>query len=187
MQKLIEEIKQGTKREKNLSIIIDDLKPLIYSMIKKYGYCEDSIEDAYQASIEILLISVDDYDKDKKLPFVLYYKNRLFYSYMDKIKARKRAEIIPVEEIYDDQMVDPESDKEGFAQNLIWQADRDMLKGAMDKLSDRQQWILKEHYFKGKKLVDIAKESGIHYQSIVKLKKRSLDKLKANYANQMKQ
>jgi RNA polymerase sporulation-specific sigma factor len=181
MQKLVEDIKQNIHRGQNLTILIEDLKPLIYSMIKKYGYCEDSVEDAYQSSIEILLISIDDYDKEKKLPYVLYFKNRLFYSYMEKIKAKKKTDVVPVEEIFDDQMLDLDSNNKDFAENLIWQGDRIMLKDAMDKLSDRQRWILKEHYFKGRKLVDVAKEYDIHYQSLVKLKKRSLDKLKILY------
>lgn len=178
MQNLIKNIQENIQPEENIQLVIQRVTPLIYAMFKRYGYCEDSIEDAYQTSIALLLEALKDYDEGKKLPFVLYLKNKLFYHYMEKIKKISKLNPTPMEEIYESSLTKLTDHNEDFTQNLIWRCEREELQKALELLSERQRWIIEEHYFKGKRLTQISEEAGIFYHALVKLKKRAIDKLK---------
>lgn len=178
MQDLIKNIQKNIQPEANIKMVIHRVTPLIFAMIKKYGYCEDSIDDAYQTSIALLLEAIKNYDEEKKLPFVLYLKNKLFYHYMDKIKKDSKLSPTPVEEIYEHSQSELTDHQEDFTQNIIWRCEREELGKSLEILSERQRWIIQEHYFKGKRLTQISEEAGIFYHALVKLKKRAIDRLK---------
>ncbi|MBF7097501.1 sigma-70 family RNA polymerase sigma factor [Alkalibacter mobilis] len=184
MNKLVEEIK-STDDEKyrmdKLEELAENLKPLIYSMYRRYGYVEDSSNDAYQNSIIVLLESIEEYDPGQKLPFVLFYKNRIFYSYMEKIKMNKKLNNLLIYEEFDENLEQINDGSQDFVEGVVRIEELANIKTMVHYLGDKQRWIIIEHFYKGKKLAQIAKEHGMHYQSLVKLKKRALDNLRTKY------
>ncbi|MFZ7121885.1 MAG: sigma-70 family RNA polymerase sigma factor [Eubacteriaceae bacterium] len=174
---IIKEIKDG-KNEKKV-ILIDMVRPLIISMANKYSD-NNSFEDLFQDSVEILLDSINKYDPSLKVPFIGFFQKRLLYFHLNNCNKSIEAlsldtKIKNTRESFKD--IIPSQDKDNL-DRLIWTEDRNMLVKAVGNLTDKQRWIIIEYYFKGKKLIDISKQYKIHYQSLVKLKARALRNLK---------
>lgn len=175
LSELALEIKKRNKA--NIDTLITELNPLILSMIKKYGY-NDTFEENYQNSMVVLMESIEEYEPKKEVTFAAFYKLKLFWSYMIIIKEEADkmdfTEVTSTEQIPEEDVVtiDP------HLEDIIWREDRSNLYEAINKLSKQQKWLIEEHYFKGKKLTDIAMEINMHPQSLVKLKARALMMLK---------
>lgn len=184
MNEIVKDIKREVQRS-NVKVedLVKTVEPLIYSMYKKYKYATDSFEDAYQDSVVILLDSIESFDEEKKLPFVMHYRNCLFYHYMDNVKKRKKDNNRKENYNFDECQEFLPDESSTFETRLILKEDLDGLKESMCKLGDKQLWILMEVYINEKKLVDLAKEKGMHKQSLVKLKKRALDNLRKHLTN----
>lgn len=179
MNNLVKDIKKNAEWDKEkLEMLIKKLEPLIYSMYKKYGYAEDSVYDAYQSSIVIMLEAVEDYDESRQLPFLLHFKNQLFYHYMDKVKESKKRSDAVMHQDYDAIDNIASENELSFESVLINKELRKALIGAVNNLTANHMWIIRDYYVKGKKLKDIAKEKDMHQQSLVKLKRRALDRLR---------
>ena len=152
-------------------------------MIKRYGYY-DTFEENYQNSMLVLLETIYEYQPEKNVTFSAFYKKKLFYHYMNIIRIQKdqedyTQEILCLEQITEESQPLDEQQLD----NLIWQENRADLYAAINKLSSMQKWLIEQHYFRGKKLTELAIQHDVHYQSMVKLKARALESLKMYLKN----
>lgn len=170
------EIQNGDQT--NINTLITAVTPLILSMIKKYGYYE-SFEENYQNSMVVLLEAVHEYESDKNVTFPAFYKQKLFYHYMNTVRIQT-DHINYTQEIASLEEIPQESQhlQDQHLDDLIWKENRDALYAAINRLTARQKWIIEQHYFKGKKLTELSTQYDLHHQSLVKLKARALDQLK---------
>ncbi|MBF7096730.1 RNA polymerase sigma factor [Alkalibacter mobilis] len=179
MNEMIQEIKEdeGWNQEK-LNALFKKVEPMVKNMYKRYGYSEDSFEDASQNSFEILMKSINDYDEARHMSFLMYYRNLLFYHYMQRVKKKKKDGDALTFPTYDVFVNIKEDNVVAHDSQLIREEEKKALKEAIKGLSEKQMWVIIHHFYQGKKIKEIAEEHGMHTQSVVKLKKRALDKLR---------
>ena len=75
-KELVDKARKGDKRA--MEDLLDKLKPLIYSAIRRFSKGVDT-EDLYQEACVILLESVRDFDEERKVPFLAFAKSRIHY------------------------------------------------------------------------------------------------------------
>jgi len=158
--------------------LIDKVRPVTLSMIKKYGYY-DSFEENYQNAMVQLLEAIQEYDSSIGVSFPAFYKNKLFYFFMHVIKEQANKldvekNIADFDTLKDEHLLQEDKSLEG----IIWRENREDIQESLKKLTDRQQWIIDECFYKGKRVQQVAEEYGLHPQTVSKLKIRALKKLK---------
>lgn len=173
---LIDKIKSGDKSQ--IDVLIEEVKPVTLSMIKKYGYYE-SFSENYQNAMVQLLEGVQEFDKSKSVPFSAFYKKKLFYFYMSVIKEQAdKVKFTTAMPTFDDLKDETLIEQDDSLDRIIWKENIEDLQKAMLKLTSRQRWIIEEHFYKGKTIQQIAKENDLHPQTVTKLKARALSALR---------
>ncbi|MFZ7133062.1 MAG: sigma-70 family RNA polymerase sigma factor [Eubacteriales bacterium] len=158
--------------------LISKASPLIVSNIKKYGLYKN-YDDVYQDSVEILLNCIHKFKPSMNVPFIAYYQLNLNYYHLNR--SYKEKELLNLDATVTEDKISrknnlPSEDVQQLEQ-MIHREEIEKLYESINKLSPKQKWIITEHYFKGKTLVQISQECNKNYQSIVKLKSRALIKL----------
>ena len=176
-QSLVEEAKKGNKGAMNQ--LIENMKPLIYSAIGRYGRGYDR-EDLYQEACLILMESVYSFDPNRGVPFLAYIKSRVYYGIFNRTRNKVFHLSIDApleeggEETLGDILQDPSARVE---EKIIAGEDRARLVEALNRLSPKQKQVIELHYFSDLKLKDIAERRNVHYKGILRLKKRALENL----------
>lgn len=159
--------------------LIKQVSPLIVSMIKKYN-CEE-FEDTFQSSIEVLLKCVKKYKYTMNVPFIAYYQMNLRYFHLNN-QYNKYKEILCLDSPINEEEITLKdnitSNEKTHLEKLISLEENKGLIQSIEKLTPKQKWIIKEHFFQGKTLVEISKETKKNYQGLVKLKARVISRLK---------
>jgi len=182
-QQLVEEAKKGDKEA--MIQIIENIKPLIYSAIGKYGRGYDR-EDLYQEACLILVESVCSFDPGRGVPFLSYIKSRIYYGIFNKTrnKAYHLSIDVPLNEGGDETLGDILEDPHArFEEEIFAREDKERLIAALNRLSPKQRQVIELYYFSGMKLREIAKMRNVHYKGVLRLKERALKNL-ADMMNQ---
>lgn len=158
-------------------LVIKKYEPLIKKTIRIYIKDKNFYDDAYQEAC-VAIIQVLSRFKKEKGDFNAYIKCAVIYairgfSYKLKENISLDEELEDGGSLYD--LVADEIDIEG---EYIENEDFKMLQKALDKLSEKQREVIEDYYFKGKSLAEIAKEKRCHYNSIVRLKERAIEKMR---------
>lgn len=158
-------------------MVIKKYEPLIKKTIRIYIKDKNYYDDAYQEAC-VAIIQVMSRFKREKGDFNAYIKCAVIYSIRGF--ANKLKENISLDEELEDggTMYDLIADDVDIEEEYIENEDIKMLYRALDKLNEKQREIIEEYYFNGKSLVEIAREKRCHYNSIVRLKERALEKLR---------
>lgn len=179
---LIDEIKSGDTSQ--MGVLIEQVRPVTLSMIKKYGYY-DSFEENYHNAMVQLLEAVQEFDISKQVPFAAFYKKKLFYFYMEVIKEQAdKIEFVEMMPTFDNLKDENLIEQDKSLDKIIWRENTEDIQRALLKLTPRQQWFIREHFYKGKKVQQIAKENDLHPQTVTKLKARALGALRAQLRNE---
>ena len=169
---LIDEIKSGDKSQ--MGLLIEQVRPVTLSMIKKYGYY-DSFEENYQNAMIQLLEALQEFDKSKQVSFPAFYKKKLFYFYMSVIREQAdKIEFVGMMPTFDDLKDENLIEQDESLDKIIWRENVEDIQRALMELTPKQQWIIREHFYRGKRIDQIAKESDLHPQTVTKLKARAL-------------
>lgn len=160
--------------------VIKKYEPLIKKTIRIYIKDKNYYEDAYQEAC-IAIIQVMSRFKKEKGDFNAYIKCAVIYAI--KAFANKIKENVSLDEELEDggslyDLIADDADIEG---EYLESVDKKMLYNALNKLSQKQKEVIEDYYFNGKSLVEIAKERRCHYNSVVRLKERALEKLRQEF------
>lgn len=158
-------------------MVIKKYEPLIKRAIKMYIHDKNYYEDAYQEAALAILQVLKGFDK-RKGDFNAYIKCAVIYSI--KAFSKKLKEKVSLDEELEEGgcLYDLIPDKACIEEDYIMEDDIKRLYLALDKLNKKQREVIEEYYFKGKSMVEIAKNKRCHYNSIVRLKERALNRLK---------
>lgn len=176
-QTLVEKAKKGDKE--SMAQLIQNMHPLIYSAIRRYGKDSDK-EDLYQEACIILIESVYSYEPERGVAFLTYIKKRIYYGIFNRTRNNTCYVSInqPLEDgetnTLEDIIEDPNAQVE---QKIIDNEEKDRLMSAISHLSPKQRQVIELHYMSGMTLKDIAKARGVHYKGVLRLKDRALKKL----------
>ncbi|GFR35987.1 sigma-70 family RNA polymerase sigma factor [Thermobrachium celere] len=158
-------------------MLIKKYEPLIKRAIKMYIHDRNYYEDAYQEAVLAILQVLRGFD-EKKGDFNAYIKCSVIYSV--KAFSKKIKENISLDEELEDGgcLYDLIPDEGCLEEDYIMEDQIKRLYEAINKLNKKQREVIEEYYFKGKSMVEIAKNKRCHYNSIVRLKERAINKLK---------
>lgn len=174
---LVEGFKDGDSQcgEKLLA----KLQPLIFSTISKYGFSLDK-EDLLQEAALAILEGLHQFDPDKGVAFLVFIKTKLkFHIYNQSRKARTNTykSVSPFDEEGNDLLENMPDSEEMLEELIIINEDSKRLEEAMKKLDERQQKVIRMHYFEGFTLKDIAQMLGVSYKTVLRVKSKGLENL----------
>ena len=176
-KELVQDAKSGNKRA--VEDLIDKLKPLIYSAIRRYNRGGD-IEDLYQDACILLLEAIKDFDEDRGVPFLGFAKSRIYYGIHNLTRKTTYEASLdqPLWEEDGQTMVDQLKDTgEGIEDGITRLELLESLDSALQSLTQKQQEVIVSHYFEEKKLKDIAIDRDVHYKTVLGLKNRAIKEL----------
>lgn len=176
-KELVQEAKKSNKRA--MEDLLNKLEPLIYSAIRRYSRGAH-IEDLYQDACVILLEAVRDFDEQRKVPFLAFAKSRIYYG-IHNLTRKNIHEVSLDEPLWEEDgqaLLDLLEDTEEAIEDRISRRELlESLKQAIEGLTQKQREVIVDHYFKGKKLKEIAISRGVHYKTVLGIKNRAINEL----------
>ncbi|MDI6603745.1 MAG: sigma-70 family RNA polymerase sigma factor [Thermoanaerobacteraceae bacterium] len=169
--------KKGDKE--SVEEIIKRFNPLLISLANKFPY--DDFNDMLQDGRVRIMECIKEFDPKKGKDFLGYLNVQLRFFYRNKARCRINALSLNEKSTDDcDTEIIDLIKNEGLSieETIINNILKSELKIAFGKLTEKQKKIILLHYFERISMADIAKEMGLHYQSIVKLKNRAIKKLR---------
>lgn len=184
---LLEKARRGDKDA--AEEIVNRLKPLIISSIRRYYNKPNEYEDLIQDGILKLLECIRDYEPSKDVHFLGYVKTMLRYLYLDKHKMKLHHSLNEPVGDGENELLDLlVSEDKGPLELILDKENNSYLLEALNSLSDRQREVIIMFYFKNMKMEDIAEKLGISYRTVVNTKVRAIEKLSsALYLNKDKE
>lgn len=173
---LLDKAKKGDKiaTEK----IINKLKPLIISSIRRYFNKPNEYEDLVQDGILTILECINDYEPLKGVHFLGYVKAKLRYLYLDKHKVKIHHSLNEVVGDEDDELMDLlASEDKGPLELILDKEECRNLVEAFNSLTGRQRQVIILYYVENMKIEDIAKKLGVSYRTVVNTKTKAIEKL----------
>ncbi|ORX23742.1 flagellar biosynthesis protein FliA [Thermoanaerobacterium sp. PSU-2] len=158
--------------------ILKKFHPLLIKLAKKFPY--DSFDDMLQDGREVLIAAIYQFDEKKGKEFIAYGSMQLKFYFLNAYRKKKSFLSLNAkadddeDEIIDLMVADELTPEEKFFNDIM----RNDLKEALNRLTAKQKNIIMLYFFERKTLVEISKELGVGYQSVVKLKDRALDRLR---------
>jgi RNA polymerase sporulation-specific sigma factor len=158
--------------------IIGEFEPLIKKCIRMYLKDPNSFEDAMQEGRIAILTCIRNYDITSPAYFEGYVKMAVIYSIRNF--ASKSKESMSLDEETEDgrdfhDILDSGMDIE---EDAIRKERRDLLKAALDKLTEGERKVIDEFYFEGKSMREISRSRRCHYMTVVKHKEKALERLR---------
>ncbi|AFS77307.1 RNA polymerase sigma factor, sigma-70 family [Gottschalkia acidurici 9a] len=176
-----EQIKSGGPIDsKYKEEILEDLKPLIISSIKKYYNNYQMYDDLIQEGYEVILTILQEKKLESGKHFLGYIKNALRFHYLDKHKIKESS--ISINHNISDgenlELVDMLEDPNLTQDNIIVKKEEQReLWNSLLELTERQRDIVILFYVEEKSINYIAKKLGISYRTVVNTKTTALKKL----------
>ncbi|KAF5090563.1 RNA polymerase sigma-28 factor [anaerobic digester metagenome] len=181
---MIRLVKGARQRDTQCQLaLIEGFKPLMLSMIRRYVYEADAVDDYLSEAAIVLFNAVETYNEDRGVPFSGYLKKELFYYFVNVAKSHKNCTSLDFSPGDDENisllefLPDP-ADIEGDyvrAQDLL------ALRQYLPCLRERQRWIIEEHYGKNRSFREIAAALGVSANSLVKLHRRAIADLRTHF------
>lgn len=159
--------------------VLDRLKPLLISSIRRYFNDYRQYDDLIQDGNLMIVECLNDFDPSKGVHFLGYIKSKLRFMYLNKHKIRVHSSLNKTIGEGSVEIVDLlVSEDRNILQVIVEGDDLNLLNLAMDILTKRQRQVIELHYIEGINMVDIAALLGVSYRTIINTKVVSLDKLK---------
>lgn len=177
-EKLLKRAKQGQKDTKEE--ILNRLRPLIISSIKRYYNRREDYEELIQEGDLCILECIESFNTDKKVYFLGYVKLQLRYLYLNKHKEKEHFSLnIMVGDEKGEEFINtiPSDDITG-PEDMIKLETHDKLKKALKRLTARQRQVVLSFYGHKKSITAISKDLGVSYRTIVNTKTKAIEKLK---------
>lgn len=173
---LLKKAREGDK--KSTEEIINRLKPLIISSIKRYYNKPNEYEDLIQDGILKVLECIKDYDLSKEVHFLGYVKTMLKYLYLDKHKIKVHHSLNEAVGDGEDELMDflEAEDKEPL-ELILEKEDNKNLIEALSCLTERQRKVIILYYIENMKIGDISRCLRVSYRTVVNTKIRAMEKL----------
>lgn len=162
---------------KDMEEIVEALRPLIISSIRKYYYKPHLFDELFQEGCVEIIEGLFDYDTSKNIPFLAYIKTRLYYFYLGKNHNREHLSLDKPNE-QGDTMIDFLIDEIDIEEDFLTKEKYRDLQIAVSLLPERQRQIIIDFYFKEIPLKDIAEQIGIQYRSCVNSKTQGIANLR---------
>ncbi|MGO1469955.1 MAG: sigma-70 family RNA polymerase sigma factor [Tissierella sp.] len=177
-KELLKKAKQGEKDIKEE--ILNRLRPLIISSIKRYYNRREDYEELIQEGDLCILECIENFDIEKKVYFLGYVKLQLRYLYLNKHKEKEHFSLnIMVGDEKGEEFINtiPSDDTAG-PEDMIKVETHYKLQNALKRLTARQKKIVLAFYMKRKSITAISKDLGVSYRTIVNTKTKAIEKLK---------
>ena len=164
--------------------ILERLKPLIYSAVRRYvsGWDKD---DLYQEACLTVIQCIKEFDPQKGVPFLAFVKKKVYYRLFNV--SRRQRSGLSLEQTFKGQDGESRmleellaSTEPGIEEQILLSMEKKQLYEAIDKLSPKQKQVIMMHFFQGLKYKDIARLRETHYKSVLRLKDRALSSLRKN-------
>ncbi|PAB59377.1 sigma-70 family RNA polymerase sigma factor [Anaeromicrobium sediminis] len=176
MKDLLESAKVGNQDSKLK--IVENLRPLIISSIKKYNYNNELFEDLYEDGKVEILKSINEFKENKNTPFLGYVKMKLKYMYLNK-SNKKTLDTVPIEKRHGkESLLEILDSGENSEDILIKKENTDEILKAIEKLDMNSRKIIYLYYVKNMKLKDICVTLDLTYYSGAKMKERAIKKIR---------
>lgn len=164
--------------------LLNSLKPLIISSIKRYYNNMQMYDDLIQEGYEVILNVLNNQDIESGKHFLGYLKNALRFHYLDKYKETQHN--ISLNQNLGDgenlEMIDLIEDDSLTQEELtIKHEELSLLKNSLSILSERQKQVIIFFYIHKMTMKDIADKLGVSYRTVVNTKVTALNKLKKFY------
>lgn len=159
-------------------------RPLILSMVTRYVYERDSMEDSIQEGSLIFLEAVKTYVPESGVYFQTYAKKRLFYAFVQKAKPGRQvsaqAEMyleLPTGEdtTLMDSLADPVADT---GARILREEESTRLRAALETLTDAQRRVIDDYYVRGLDWAEIASREQVKLGTVCSRMARALAKLR---------
>lgn len=175
MKDLVDKCKvdEGAKAE-----ILERLRPLVISSIKKYSFGNENFEDLLQEGYLKILSSLDEFDEEKGVPYLGYIKLQLRFLYLNKNKKDKMHLSLDYESEDGGCLLDSIKADIDIEKNFVFRDDMRRLIIEMDHLTYRQREIVFMNCMNRMSMVDVAGKLGISYRTALRTKKSALNLLR---------
>lgn len=171
-------IQESLKGDKNYQeILLKRLNPLIFKNIYQYNKPSDPItEDLLQEGYIVILQSLIDFDARRNVHFLQYVKIRLYYFYKNHYKNNVKYKTLSIENLKS-RGREIKSKTASHLELIILRENKKALHKCIEKLSMKEQNIIKNYYFEGMSMMDIAEQENIPYRSSINIKRAALKKI----------
>lgn len=195
-ERLVDFIKQGGNDEL-IPILWDNVKKLLYILADRYYsiYSDDlsrygvTVWDLKQQAYSAFLKAIEGYDESKGYKFTTYLK----YPFKNAIRSLRTRDTLNRSESLNTMITEkdnieayelgdtiPDKHSLDFTENLENDSLYQTVRQAIDKLPEREKWIITERYYKNRTLADIAAEKERSSERIRQHEKRALQRLRNN-------
>lgn len=175
------EVNKALEGDKEAKLwILEQLKPLIASHSKRYGGQNGWDEDLYQEGALQILEALEQFDKDRGIPFLGYITIRIKHYYQNKRRKEKELYSLdqPVGEGDESTLLDLLEDSQvAIEGDYLKKEEQEALCRSLSMLSKKEREMIEDYYLRGEQLKNIAKKRGVHYITASKQKNKALKKL----------
>ncbi|MBC3899296.1 sigma-70 family RNA polymerase sigma factor [Acetobacterium malicum] len=163
--------------------LIEGFRPLMLSMIRRYIYEMDAVDDYLSEAAIVLLNAVETFNEDLGVPFSGYLKKELFYYFVNVAKVHQNFYSLDSSARDEDSfsLLNSLADATDIEGDYLRAADLSALQQYLPRLRERQRWIIEEHYGKNRSFREIAGSIGVSANSLVKLHRRAIADLRTYF------
>lgn len=163
--------------------LIEGFRPLMLSMIRRYIYEMDAVDDYLSEAAIVLLNAVETFNEDLGVPFSGYLKKELFYYFVNVAKVHQNFYSLDSSAGDEDSfsLLNSLADATDIEGDYLRAADLSALQQYLPWLRERQRWIIEEHYGKNRSFREIAGSIGVSANSLVKLHRRAIADLRTYF------
>lgn len=176
IQQLYKEAYLGDKESELL--ILERLKPLIISSIRKYNNDWNEYDDLIQEGREMVLICIKDYKPNINVPFLGYIKSRLKYLYLNKSKVKKELSLNETFGEDGEEYLELLESKEDILEDVLEKEIYTELHNVIQSLPKREKEVLYDFFFNNLTITQISKKYNITYRTVLNQKGIALKKLR---------
>lgn len=177
-------VRGARKRDTQCQLaLIEGFRPLMLSMIRRYIYEIDAVDDYLSEAAIVLLNAVETFNEDLGVPFSGYLKKELFYYFVNVAKVHQNFYSLDCSVGDEDSfsLLNSLADATDIEGDYLRAADLSALQHYLPRLRERQRWIIEEHYGKNRSFREIASSIGVSPNSLIKLHRRAIADLRAYF------
>jgi RNA polymerase sporulation-specific sigma factor len=159
-------------------LILERLKPLIISSIRKYNNDWSEYDDLIQEGRELILICIRDYNPTINVPFLGYIKSRLKYFYLNKSKIKKNLSLNDSFGEDGEEYLELLESGENILEDVLEKERYINLREWIETLPKREKEVLLDFFFMDLTITQISKKYNVTYRTVLNQKSNALKKLR---------